>query len=188
MAAPRGRDSPEAAGAERGSRTLGSRRDSAPGGGGVGEGWGGRPGTDKGARKRALRLRAARRPASRRGLRMRRAAGAGGRSAPARKEEGREGGMWGARAPCPRLTQRRRLGGRRVRGEGLAESRGAGVLGVGERCVCGASRGSDGTRCASGAAVEELLLSVLSHAGLGRCSAGGCKAGAAVCWLSEGPS
>ena len=115
-AAPRGRDSPEAAGAERGSRTLGSRRDSAPGGGGGGEGWGGRPGTDKGARKRALRLRAARRPASRRGLRVRRAAGAGGRSAPARREGRRNVGC-ARTVPAPHT--KRRLGGRRVRGEVL---------------------------------------------------------------------
>lgn len=137
-AAPRGRDSPEAAGAERGSRTLGSQRDSAPGGGGGGrgEGWGG--GGPALTREPGNAHCACAPPAGHpRGLRVRGAAGAG--EAGARREDalrlrGRREECW----VCPRLTQRRRLGGRRMRREGLAHPRGAGwgkyggALSVGE--------------------------------------------------------
>lgn len=108
-ATPSTGNSPEARGAERDSRTLVSQRDSAPVGGRgsgrrrrpLGGRGGGEPGTDKGARKRALRLRAGRRPPRGLRLRRRRAAGAGeagARRGVALRLRGVEGGAGGRRA------------------------------------------------------------------------------------------
>lgn len=184
MAAPRGRDSPEAAGAERGSRTLGSRRDSAPGGGGVGEGWGGGPALTRepGNAHCACAPPAGQPPAPGCACAMLR-----GREDALRLRGRREGGMeeCGVRARRARASHK---GGGWAGGACAVRGWRSHVVPgcwAWESVVCAGlrrcARGSDGSCCASGAAVEELLLSVLSHAGLGRCSPEGCKAGAAVC-------
>lgn len=96
-----------------------------------------RPGTDKGARKRALRLRAARRPPPR-VARARCCGGGGSRGAPGRRSAPAraEGGMWGVPAPHTKAAVGREA---HAQGGGRRTHVVLGEVNTEERCLWGSS-------------------------------------------------